>query len=101
MTDEAMSPLRRRTIEDMTIRKLAPKTQQGYIRTIDSHPLEWQLASLHLLLHRKGLAPSTPCRLPAHSENLHNRRRQPLIVFNGGGMITRSREPLDKGRSIL
>ena len=30
MTDEAMSPLRRRMIEDMTIRKLAPKTQQGY-----------------------------------------------------------------------
>ena len=29
MTDEAMSPLRRRMIEDMTIRKLAPKTQQG------------------------------------------------------------------------
>jgi site-specific recombinase XerD len=36
MTDEAMSPLRRRMIEDMTIRKLAPKTQEGYIRTIKS-----------------------------------------------------------------
>jgi hypothetical protein len=34
MTDEAMSPLRRRMIEDMTIRKLAPKTQQDYIRII-------------------------------------------------------------------
>jgi len=34
MTDQAVSPLRRRMIEDMTIRKLAPKTQQGYIRTI-------------------------------------------------------------------
>jgi integrase/recombinase XerD len=34
MTDEAMSPLRRRMIEDMTIRKLAPKTQEGYIRTV-------------------------------------------------------------------
>jgi integrase/recombinase XerD len=34
MTDETMSPLRRRMIEDMAIRKLAPKTQQGYIRTI-------------------------------------------------------------------
>lgn len=34
MTDEAISPLRRRMIEDMTIRKLASKTQQGYIRTI-------------------------------------------------------------------
>jgi hypothetical protein len=28
MTDEAMSPLRRRMIEDMAIRKLARKTQQ-------------------------------------------------------------------------
>jgi site-specific recombinase XerD len=36
MTDEVMSPLRRRMIEDMTIRKLAPKTQQGYIGTIKS-----------------------------------------------------------------
>jgi hypothetical protein len=34
MTDEAMSPLRRRMIEDMMIRKLAPKTQQGYIRVV-------------------------------------------------------------------
>src|SRR5829696_8061857 len=34
MTDEATSPLRRRMIEDMTIRKLAPKTQEGYIRTV-------------------------------------------------------------------
>jgi integrase/recombinase XerD len=34
MTDEAMSPLRRRMIEDMTILKLSPKPQQGYIRTI-------------------------------------------------------------------
>src|SRR4030081_3097914 len=34
MTNEAMSPLRRRMIEEITIRKLAPKTQQGYIRTI-------------------------------------------------------------------
>ena len=34
MTDEAMSPLRRRMIEDMTIRKFAPKTQQDYIRTV-------------------------------------------------------------------
>ena len=32
MTDEAMSPLRRRMIEDMTIRKLAPKTQHDYVR---------------------------------------------------------------------
>ena len=34
MTDEAISPLRRRMIEDMTMRKLAPKTQRGYIRNV-------------------------------------------------------------------
>jgi integrase/recombinase XerD len=32
MTDEAMSPLRRRMIEDVTIRMIASKTQQGYQR---------------------------------------------------------------------
>ena len=32
MTDEAMSPLRRRMIEDMTIRKFAPKTQHDFGR---------------------------------------------------------------------
>ncbi len=31
MTDEAMSPLRGRMIEDMTIRKLAPKIQHDYV----------------------------------------------------------------------
>jgi integrase/recombinase XerD len=36
MIDEAISPLRRRMIEDMTIRKLAPETQAGYFRTIKS-----------------------------------------------------------------
>src|SRR5216110_3184985 len=34
MTDEAMSPLRRRMIEDMTIRKLAPKTQHDYVQRV-------------------------------------------------------------------
>ena len=34
MTDTAISPLRRRMIEDMTIRKLGPKTQADYIRAV-------------------------------------------------------------------
>src|SRR6267154_5785286 len=34
MTDQAISPLRRRMIEDMTIRKMAPRTQEGYIRAV-------------------------------------------------------------------
>ena len=34
MTDEAMGPLRRRMIEDMTIRKFAPKTQHDYLQRV-------------------------------------------------------------------
>ena len=34
MTDQTMSPLRRRMIEDMTIRKLAPKTQHDYVQRV-------------------------------------------------------------------
>ena len=34
MTDQAISPLRRRMIEDMTIRNLSARTQEGYIRTV-------------------------------------------------------------------
>ena len=36
MTDKAISPLRRRLIEDMTIRRLSPKTQHQYIRHVKS-----------------------------------------------------------------
>src|SRR5437588_10404298 len=34
MTDEAMSPLRRRMIEDMMIRKFASKTQHDYVQRV-------------------------------------------------------------------
>ncbi len=34
MTDTAISPLRRRMIDDMTIRKLAPKTQHDYVQRV-------------------------------------------------------------------
>lgn len=34
MTDQAMSPLRRRMIEDMTIRKFVPKTQHDYLQRV-------------------------------------------------------------------
>ena len=34
MTDEAVSPLRRRMIEDMTIRKFASKTQHDYVQRV-------------------------------------------------------------------
>jgi site-specific recombinase XerD len=34
MTDKAISPLRQRMIEDMTIRKFAPKTQHDYLQRV-------------------------------------------------------------------
>src|SRR5215471_13340768 len=34
MTDQAMSPLRRRMIEDMTIRKFGAKTQHDYVHRV-------------------------------------------------------------------
>ena len=34
MTDKTVSPLRQRMIDDMTIRKMAPKTQAAYIRAV-------------------------------------------------------------------
>ena len=39
-------------------------TATGLLCWRDSHPLEWQLASLHLLLHRSGLSPHSPCQSP-------------------------------------
>ena len=34
MTEQAVSPLRRRMIEDMTIRKFAQKTQHDYVQRV-------------------------------------------------------------------
>jgi site-specific recombinase XerD len=70
MTDEAMSPLRRRMIEDMTIRKLAPKTQEGYIRTIKNFA-----AFL-------GRSPDTACFEDVRRFQLHlaaNGARTPIV----------------------
>ena len=36
MTEKAISPLRQRLVEDMTIRRLGAKTQHDYIRHVKS-----------------------------------------------------------------
>jgi hypothetical protein len=51
MTDEAMSPLRRRMIEDMAIRKLAPKTQQ------EQEPDRAETLSLETAMARESAKP--------------------------------------------
>src|ERR1700683_1642360 len=39
MSDECISPLRRRMIEDMTVRKFTLKTQSDYIRVVKNFPI--------------------------------------------------------------
>jgi hypothetical protein len=55
-------------------------TATGLLCWRDSHPLEWQLASLHLLLHRSGLPPPTPCRSPGAPTVMI---QGTVIVFSG------------------
>ena len=81
MTNEAMSPLRQRMIEDMTIRNFGPKTQHDYIRGVrnltvflgrspdtasneDIRRFQLHLASdgaASLNKHRFGIAVFLPC----------------------------------------
>src|ERR1700680_2960150 len=69
MTDEAMSPLRRRMIEDMTIRKFAPKTQHDYVQRVKNF-------ATYL-----GRSPDT-----ASFEDV--RRYQLYLTASGGGLPT-------------
>ena len=38
---QPINPLRQRMTEDMTMRKLAPKTQTSYIRAVRKLPITW------------------------------------------------------------
>jgi site-specific recombinase XerD len=69
MTDQAMSPLRRRMIEDMTIRKFTPKTQHDYLQRVKNF-------TAYL-----GRSPDT-----ANSEDL--RRYQLHLTASGAGVPT-------------
>ena len=69
MTEAPVSPLRRRMTEDMTIRKFAPRTQEGYIRAIKGFSAFF------------GASPDT-----ANFEDL--RRYQLHLVASGAGTPT-------------
>src|ERR1700692_1292991 len=69
MTDKAMSPLRRRMIEDMTIRKFAPKTQHDYLQRVKNF-------AAYL-----GRSPDTP-------SSEHVRRYQLHLTASGVGVPT-------------
>jgi|SRR5579859_1389142 len=69
MTEEAINPLRRRMIEDMTARNLDEKTQRGYVRSVraccrfcDRRPEQLtyeDIRRFQLQLMQSGLAPGT------------------------------------------
>ena len=69
MTDAPISPLRRRMIEDMTVRKLAARTQEGYIRAVKGFSAF------------RGASPDT-----ASAEDL--RRYRLHLVASGAGVPT-------------
>ena len=70
MTDEAMSPLRRRMIEDMTIRKLAPRTNKATSEPSGTSPRSLEPIARHgelrgcaaLSLHLAASGADTPTR---------------------------------------
>jgi NAD(P)H-nitrite reductase large subunit len=71
MTDEATSPLRQRMIDDMTIRKLTPKTQHDYVQRVKNFATflgrspdtasfeDVRRYQLHLVASGAGVRPST------------------------------------------
>ena len=54
MTEQAVSPLRRRMIEDMSIRKFAQKNQPDYVQRVKD------FKSIGLLNHRQNHAAAGP-----------------------------------------
>ena len=66
MTDECISPLRRRMIEDMTVRNFVPKTQSDYIRRVKNFAVSWP--------HARSREPGRCPRLPAASGIERSRR---------------------------
>jgi site-specific recombinase XerD len=106
MTDEAVSPLRRRMIEDMTIRKFAPKTQHHYVQRVknfaaflgrspDTASFEDVRRSQLHLSERRWRADHQPDRLDAavlfkvtlrrheiveHTHVIHEPRKLPVVL---------------------
>ena len=70
MTDKSIGPLRRRFIEDMTVRGFTPATQRGYLRTVADF-------GLTAVLHTWGSALT-------HHPHVHG-------IVPGGGISSDSR----------
>ena len=69
-SNQTVSPLRQRMIEDMRMRKLAPKTQSAYIRAVRKFASFWAVARHR---QRRGpaplsVAPGGPRHLTHHAQ---------------------------------
>ena len=104
MTDNTISPLRRRMIEDMTIRKLAPKGQHDYVqraknfaaflgRSRDTASFEdVRRYQLHLGVYRPSTRPSSHCASFPGSRSSVTRSLSTAISFTS--RITSNAIPL-------
>ena len=80
MTDKAISPLRRRMIEDMTIRKFAPKTQQGYMQSQGLRCVSRPITR-HCQLQGRYAAFSCIWRRTAHTRQDQSHRIGAAVLF--------------------
>src|SRR5439155_4008801 len=109
MTEAPVSPLRRRMIEDMTIRKFAPRTQEGYIRAVKGFSAflgaspdrasfeDLRHYQLHLVASGAG-SPTInhPCDRPAvslHRDAAQASTRGPLAVHPRTAEVADRAEP--------
>ena len=127
MTDEAMSPLRRRMIEDMTVRNFGPKTQHDYVRDVrnltvflgrspDTATAMRMCAAFSCVLLRDGISAasmnSTVSRLrfffrvdarpvqyrSSHLPFVRQPHKLPIVLSPGGGLAVPGRQGA-QGRS--
>jgi hypothetical protein len=83
MTEQAISPLCRRRIEDMTIRKFAQKTQHDYVRRVKEFA-SYLKRSPDTAKTGRGTRPSVACDVERrrHAEDQRHRRGT-AVLFQG------------------
>ena len=78
MTEKAISPLRQRLVEDMTIRRLGPKTQHDYIRHVTTvclptptgpAILHWPVSSLAYPIQRRQASKAVAPKLVSNTKS--------------------------------
>jgi hypothetical protein len=86
MTEQAISPLRRRMIEDMTIRKFAQKTQHDYVQRVKDFTQVVPTAGVHSgcrALARSGQQAAPPSPAMNSRRLIRSPRRHARGRFRG------------------